>query len=198
MLTVPRRRWRVTWPFELDLDLSTQIHPTQIANYEYRQYIRGGVWYRYGLQNHWGDWYNANEKGAFKIPAYIPPAPGSGLPGLSHNLVGLSENICKEDGINRHGVDVRYGYRSGLAMNQPGERDEWITPHQYRLRDTPSVADDCPALAYADQVEVWFEMFFDGYVVELGLNPSNKLVPKRVVASRTWKCHQSNVRLSLK
>lgn len=112
--------------------------------------------------------------------------------------MGLSENICKEDGIIRNGVDVRYGYRSGLAMNQPGERDEWITPHQYRLRDTPSVADDCPALAYADQVEVWFEMYFDGYVVELGLNASNKLVPKRVVASRTWKCHQSNVILRLR
>ena len=190
------RRWKVSWMFELDLDLNRQIHPTKIGCYEYRQYIRGGVWWRYGLEGFWSPtWYNANEKGAFKIPAYVPPTPGSGLPATGAGP-GLHESIWKEDGIVRNG-DERYGYRSSIPMNHPGERDQWVDAYTYRLRDTPSIGDTSPTRGLADAVEVWFELYFTGYVIELGMDPANRFVPRRIVASESWKCHQSNIRLAL-
>lgn len=195
-----RRRWRVSWMFELDLDLNRQIYPTKIGGYEYRQYIRGGVWWRYGLQNYWGsggdkDWYDAAQKGAFKIPAYVPPPSGAGLPPNPAGQ-GLIYGTWKEDGIIRNGEE-RYGYRSSLGMNHPGERDQWVDAYTYRLRDTPSIADDSPALANADAIEVWFELYFTGYVIEMGADGANRPVPKRIVATESWKCHNSSIKFRL-
>ena len=41
---------------------------------------------------------------------------------------------------------MRYGYRTGVKVNLPRERDEWLgrplTSLQYRLRDAPSLEGD--------------------------------------------------------
>ena len=162
----------------------------QAQQFEYRQFIRGVVWYRKWIDDTAGDWVKvdrgvADKDKAFKIPAYAGAPVTSGLPATAVAGVGLDDWRWKEDGVIRHGQAVRYGYRTGVKVSGPRERDEWLGPPltslQYRLRDAPSLEDDWGS--YSNWIELYFDLEFKGFVVEL---KTDFVTPVRVVAQRSW------------
>ena len=126
-----QRRWRGYGKFDLEIDLDSRLPETQVRNFEYRQFIRGVVWYRKWIDDTAGDWVKvdhgvANSNKAFKIPAYAGVPMASGLPATAVAGVGLDDWKWKEDGVIRHGQAVRYGYRGDVKVSVPRERDEWL------------------------------------------------------------------------
>ncbi len=186
-----RRRWRGYGKFDLEIDLDSRLPETQVGNFEYRQFIRGVVWYRKWIDDTAGDWVKvdhgvADSNKAFKIPAYAGVPVASGLPATAVAGVGLDDWRWKEDGVIRHGQAVRYGYRGNVKVSGLSERDEWLggeplTSLQYRLRDAPSLEDDWGS--YANWIELYFDLEFKGFVVELDID---FVAPVRVVAQRSW------------
>ena len=184
-----RRRWRGYGKFDLEVDLDSRLTAAQAQQFEYRQFIRGVVWYRKWIDDTAGDWVKvdrgvADIHKAFKIPAYAGAPMTSGLPATAVAGVGLDDWQWKEDGIIRGAQAMRYGYRTGAKMNQARERDEWLGPPltslQYRLRDAPSLEEDW---GVANWVELYFDLEFQGYVIEL---KTDFVTPLRVVAQRSW------------
>lgn len=185
-----RRRWRGYGKFDLEMDLDPRLTGLQALQFEYRQYIRGVVWYRKWIDDTAGDWVKvdrgvADSAKAFQIPAYAGVSVMSGLPATAVSGVGLDDWKWKEDGIIRSGQAVRYGYRAGVKVSGPRERDEWLGPPltslQYRLRDAPSLEDDWGS--FSNWAELYFDLEFKGFVIELA---TDLVTPERVVASRSW------------
>jgi hypothetical protein len=185
-----QRRWRGYGKFDLAIDLDPRIPETQVGHFEYRQFIRGVVWYRRWIDDTAGDWVKvdrgvADSGKAFQIPAYAGAPMTSGLPATAVAGVGLDDWRWKEDGIIRNNQAVRYGYRTGVKVSGPGERDEWLGPPltslQYRLRDEPSLEDDWGS--FSNWIELYFDLEFKGFVVELD---TDFVTPLRVVEQRSW------------
>jgi hypothetical protein len=185
-----RRRWRGYGKFDLEVDLDPRVPETQVQHFEYRQFIRGVVWYRRWMDDTAFDWVKvdrgvADRDKAFKIPAYAGAPTTSGLPAEAVAGVGLDDWRWKEDGIIRSGQAVRYGYRTGVKVSGPRERDEWLGPvltsFQYRLRDEPSLEDAWGTVS--NWIELYFDLEFKGFVVELD---TDLVTPLRVVEQRSW------------
>ncbi len=185
-----QKRWRGFGKFDLEVDLDSRLTATQAVQFEYRQFIRGVVWYRKWIDDTAGDWVKvddgvADNRKAFRIPAYAGAPVTSGLPATAVPRVGLDDWKWKEDGVIRNGQAVRYGYRGGVKVSGQRERDEWLGPPLtsllYRLRDAPALEDDWGN--YANWVELYFDLEFKGFVIELA---ADLVTPLRVAAQRSW------------
>ena len=161
-----QRRWRGYGKFDLEVDLDSRLPALQVLQFEYRQFIRGVVWYRKWIDDTAGDWVKvdsgvADRNKSFKIPAYAGAPMTSGLPATAVAGVGLDDWRWKEDGIIRGTQAMRYGYRGGAKMSGLRERDEWLgaplTSLQYRLRDAPSLEGD-----WGDIIELGRAVFRPG------------------------------------
>jgi hypothetical protein len=180
-----KRRWRGCGWFDLEVDLDSRLTAQQAQQFEYRQFIRGVVWYRKWIDDTAGDWKKVDRQ-AFQIPAYAGAPTASGLPATAVAGVGLDDWKWKEDGIIRQGQAVRYGYRTAVKVSGPNERDEWLGPPQaslqYRLRDRPALEDDWGSYG-ANWVELYVDLEFKGFVIELD---TDFVTPLRVVEQRSW------------
>lgn len=113
------------------------------------------------------------------------------------NSVGLS-SAWKEDGIIREGKPMPYGYRSSAYSNgDSNEQDTWRTGHKYELADTVSIGGTwrdsvvvlSQPLGRVNWIEVWIEIHFRGYVVELNAPGGT---PMKVIARKEWSVIKNN------
>lgn len=206
-------RWKVSANFQVGVQLNPQLMGVQCAPYEYRQYIKGDVWLREWI----GDkpvptphdpgnegWFQVDagtiedRKKTFQIPRYAGlKSTLSGLPTTPVNSVGLS-SAWKEDGIIRNGIPMPYGYRSSAYSNgDSNEQDTWRTGHKYELADTVSIGGTwrdsvvvlSQPLGRVNWIEVWIEIHFRGYVVELNAPGGT---PMKVIARKEWSVIKNN------
>lgn len=182
-------RWRAACVFKVHVGLNPALTEDQACRYEYRQFIRGNIWVKADGQ----DWVFANK--ALKVPAYGGGAASVGLPSDSVTGSILHETKWKEDGEVRDPQDRYYGHRISALVRDARCQDEWL-PHQvghdYYLSDQPSVTGTWPKIP----IEVWMELYFQGYIVEVEEDDNGFTTPIRVVQKKTWMCHSQTMRLS--
>ena len=182
-------RWRAACVFKVHVGLNPALKPEQACRYEYRQFIRGNIWVKTDGQ----DWVFANK--ALQVPEYGGCAASVGLPSDSVPGSILHETRWKEDGEVRKPQDRYYGHRISALVRDERCQDEWL-PHQvghdYYLSDQPSITGTWPKIP----VEVWMELFFQGYIVEVEEDEQGFTTPIRVVQKKSWICHSQTMRLS--
>jgi hypothetical protein len=180
--------WRVSCQFDLMIQLDPTLAAVELAQIEYRQFISGGVWFRRGALP-WTADNNPNGNASFKIPPYAGQSRVAGIPAKAVPGQGLSLMEWKEDGeVDRNGTE-RYGYRNSTPTNLSDEVDRW-TPTQasgfcYNLRDTPSFA--APWANLDLSVEVWVELYFKGFVVQVEQDENLNTQPIKVLKQTSWK-----------
>lgn len=185
-------RWRAACVFKVHVGLNPLLTEDEVCRYEYRQFIRGGIWTRVGNQI-WQPRPDANK--ALKVPAYGGCSPSIGLPSAAVPTTILDETHWKEDGEVRSPKDRYYGHRISALVRDGRCQDEWL-PHQvgrdYYLSDQPSITGTWPG----QTVEVWMELYFQGYIVEVEEDDEGLTRPIRVVQSKNWVCHSQTMTLS--
>ena len=193
-----KKMWQAACQFDVTVEIDPALDDLEKLNIEYRQYIRGGVWVKRGTQD-WTADNDPNGNKAFPIPAYPGQSKVSGIPMAAVPGTGLSLS-WKEDGQIETGGTERYGYRDTANVNAGNEIDIWGTPNQitgrkYRLRDTPSIAGEWGS---GDSVEVWIELYFKGFVVEVerdGVTGITK--PVKILKQKDWSYFWPDKKLSL-
>lgn len=177
-----RRMWRLSCQFDIYVEIDKSVSPEECSRIEYRQFIRGGIWTTERGES-WTTPANANH--VIPIPPYRGNMLCSDLPQNEVDGVGLSLD-WKEDGKG----DQRYGYRHVPKVDFMREKDLW-KPNQmegrsYHCRDTPSIAG---LWSYADDhsMNVWAELYFNGYVVEVERYDEGPALPIRVLKELSWK-----------
>lgn len=182
---VGAKMWQVSCQFDVKINLDPKLTAEERSRIEYRQFIAGGVWIARGSYQ-WTNEANGNKH--FPIPPYAGQDLVHGIPMGSVPGVGLS-TYWKEDGLISGGTVKRYGYRDTADQYGTSEMDMWTYPdpktgHGYRLRDTPSISGEW---GYGDKVKVWIELYFKGFVVEVGRNtPAGPTYPVRILKQRSW------------
>jgi len=177
------KKWWASCQFEVRIELDEKLSPAELAQIEYRQFIRGGVWFRRGTEA-WKPDHLPNGNAAFKIPAYGGLAkPVIGIPSGAVAGAGLSFD-WKEDGEVEAGGTERYGYRDTANVAAKNEVDHWQSVHSYLARDTPSIGGDWGSQGEA--VEVWIELYFQGFVVQVERNAAKKTQPVKVLDKLSW------------
>lgn len=174
-------RWRASCQFDMSIEIDPSIG-ADVANIEYRQFIKGGIWVREGDE----DWKVApNGNIALPIPAYAGTSANNELPKPAVPGVGLS-SAWKEDGQQKGSNPNLYGYRKTATTNLSREKDFWAPNyygHNYQLRDTPSIS----GWWNNKPIEVWIELYFMGCVVEVQRHPvTDATTVSRVIKSKTW------------
>lgn len=107
-----------------------------------------------------------------------------GIPDVAVPRWGLDLE-WKEDGNGAK----RYGYRDTANEIGVNERDQWTYPTPahgttYRMRDTPSISGEWGT---GDAVELWVELYFLGYVVEVSRDaPHLPTYPLRILKWKSW------------
>lgn len=192
-----RKRWQVACQFDLKIKLATNLTPLELNAIEYRQFIRGGVWYRRGNEP-WTADDKPNGNPSFRIPAYAGQSKANGLPSAAISGTGLSLH-WKEDGEIESGGTERFGYRDTAEVDSSNEKDLWYpvtsSGENYHLRDTPSFSGDWGS---GDSVEVWVELYFQGFVVQVEHdNITGKPTPIKVLKKKSWSYFWPNQKLSL-
>lgn len=182
------KMWQAACQFEVKIEIDPLLPEFDRNAIEYRQYVRGGVWWRRGNQAWTGD-NDPNGNKHFKIPAYAGQSKVSGIPMAAVPGKGLSLS-WKEDGETEDNKPTeRYGYRDTASLVLTNEIDLWtnknqITGRSYLLRDTPSIAQPWYS---GDSVEVWIELYFKGFVVEVDRDPvTNVTRPIRILKQKEW------------
>jgi peptidoglycan hydrolase-like protein with peptidoglycan-binding domain len=182
-------RWRAACVFKVHVGLNPNLTQEQACRYEYRQFIRGNIWVKVDGK----DWVFAN--GALKVPAYGGCQAAIGLPRDSVTGDSLNEHQWKEDGEVRSPKDRYYGHRISALVRDSRCQDEWLphgVGHDYYLSDQPSITGTWPKVP----IEVWMELYFQGYVVEVEEDDQGFTRPIRVVQQKNWVCHSQTMRLS--
>lgn len=180
-----KKMWQASCQFDVAIELDSKLEPVQCGQIEYRQFIRGGVWVRRGNQP-WTDDNNPNGNAFFRIPAYAGQSRLADMPmhAVSGNTLSLR---WKEDGEIENGQIERYGYRDTATVDTAHEKDIWMpynsSGRSYRLRDTPSIRGEWGS---GDSVEVWIELYFKGYVVEVERDASDKTIPIKILKQKSW------------
>jgi hypothetical protein len=191
-----KKRWQVACQFDVKIKLANNLSAMEKHDIEYRQFIRGGVWFRRG-NNPWTADDKPNGNPSFRIPPYAGQPKVNGLPGAAISGTGLSLH-WKEDGEVESGGTERYGYRDADEVNSSNEIDLW-TPNMsagetYHLRDTPSFSGEWGA---GDSVEVWFEVYFQGFVVQVERdNVHGNPTPVKVLKKKSWSYFWPDQKLS--
>lgn len=185
-------RWRLACVFKVHVGLNPLLTADEVLKYEYRQFIRGGVWTR----NVGSPWLNAPDGNkAFSIPAYTGCAASVGLPSAAVPHGILDFDRWKEDGEVRLPQNRMYGHRISALVRDGRCQDEWL-PHEvgrdYYGSDMPSVTGTWTGTP----VEVWFELYFKGFVVEVTEDDYGNTTPIRVVQSKNWACYSSSMILN--
>jgi len=179
-----QKMWQASCQFEVQVELDSNLPALERGLIEYRQYIRGGVWVRKG-SDEWTDDDNPNGNKSFAIPPYKGQTKVPQLPMAKVDGVGLSLS-WKEDGQIESGQTERYGYRETIGVIATNEADIWrpenTAGHIYFLRDTPSIRGKWDG----DSIEVWIELYFKGFVVEVELDETYSTRPVRVLAAKKW------------
>jgi len=190
--------WQASCQFDVRVEIDSSVAELESMNIEYRQYIRGGVWVRRGNEDWTAD--NApNGNGYFPIPPYAGQNKAAGIPRSAVTGTGLSVE-WKEDGQIESGGIERYGYRDTANVEAANEIDKWSNPSQltgrtYRLRDTPSLRGRWGS---GDSVEVWIELWFKGFVVEVERDDVTNITrPIRVLKQKDWSYFWLEEKLSL-
>ncbi|MEP6849700.1 MAG: hypothetical protein ABI999_12660 [Acidobacteriota bacterium] len=183
-----QKKWQASTQFEVTIDIDrTDMTDLELASIEYRQYIRGGVWTRRGTKD-WPLDSAPDGNKSFAIPKYagqkdiiVPLIP---IYAVNHEELDMSH--YKEDGQIEKGGEEWYGYRAWANVEAPNEVDKW-TPEgpsgtRYLARDTPSIMDDW---GDGESVEVWIELYFKGFVVEVDL-PDTRTRPIKMLKHHAW------------
>jgi hypothetical protein len=194
-----QKMWQASCQFDVQIDIDPKLDEFVRSSIEYRQYIRGGVWFRRGNQAWTGD--NApNGNPKFKIPAYAGQSKVAGIPTTAVSGKGLSLS-WKEDGEEEDNVPTeRYGYRDTATLIKTNEIDVWSKPNQitgstYFLRDTPSISQPW---FDGQSVEVWIELYFKGFVVEVDRDPVTNITrPTRILKQKEWSYFWPDKKLNL-
>lgn len=192
-----KKMWQASCQFSVKVEIDNSVGDLDRLKIEYRQFIRGGVWIRRGNQ----DWTADNDPNGnkfFKIPPYSGIAGVAGLPVSAVSGQGLSLS-WKEDGEVETGGTERFGYRATANVNTPNEVDLWNNPTQltgrsYLLKDTPSIAGEWGA---GESVEVWIELYFKGFVVEVKQPPTGPTIPVKVLKQKEWSYFWPDQKLDL-
>ena len=191
-----KKMWQASCQFDVKIEIDNNLDDLEKMKIEYRQFIRGGVWVRRGNEE-WTDDLHPNGNAFFAIPQYSGSSV-SGLPQGAVSGTGLSLS-WKEDGEVETGGTERFGYRETANVDTANEIDKWsntsqLTGRSYHLRDTPSIAGEWGS---GDSVEVWIELYFKGFVVEVEQNDSGPTKAIRVLKKKDWSYFWSNKKLSL-
>lgn len=182
-------RWRAACVFKVHVGLNPALTQEQACRYEYRQFIRGNIW----VKADGGPWVFANQ--ALKVPAYGGCAASIGLPSDPCTGNILDEMKWKEDGEVRQPKDRYYGRRISALVRDARCQDEWLpheVGHHYYLSDQPSIA----GTWRKGPVEVWMELYFQGYIIEVEEDDEGFNKPVRVVQKKTWTCHSQTMKLT--
>lgn len=189
------KMWQASCQFEVRIELDTKFKGAERASIEYRQFICGGVWIRRGSEEWTGD-DKPNGNKHFLIPPYAGQTKSIGLPMAPVPGTGLSFQ-WKEDGEIEAGKIERYGYRDTVPLVKTNEVDSWRPAHSlghsYLLRDTPSIRGEWGG---GDKVDVWIELFFQGFVVQVERDASDNTQPVRVLKQKSWQYLWQDQRLS--
>lgn len=192
-----KKMWQASCQFDVKIEIDSKLDDLSKMSIEYRQFIRGGVWVRRGHEA-WTDDLHPNGNVHFPIPAYGGQSKSNGLPMAAVSGTGLSLS-WKEDGEVESGGTERFGYRATANVNSTNEIDQWTNPTQitgrsYLLRDTPSIAGEWGS---GDSVEVWIELYFKGFVVEVEQPPTGPTRAVRVLKQKEWSYFWPDKKLSL-
>lgn len=195
--TTGKKMWQASCQFEAAVEIDASVPELDRLKVEYRQFIRGGVWVRRGNQQ-WTADNDPNGNKHFKVPPYAGIAGVAGLPSGAVSGTGLSLS-WKEDGEVETGGTERFGYRADANVNTANEVDLWtnttqLTGRSYKLRDTPSIAGEWGS---GDTVEVWIELYFKGFVVEVEQPPTGPTKAVRVLKQKDWSYMWADKKLSL-
>lgn len=179
-----KQRWRASCQFDLEIELNNALPSSELVKYEYRQFICGGVWAwtKGGSETDWSVEPNGNA--AIRVPSYAGQPLANGLPGRPVGGIGLS-NEWKEDGSFQGNTPLMYGYRKTANMDLTDEKDLWLPNmygRRYKLRDTPSIAGDWVGWP----VQLWIELYFRGYIVEVSRDADDNPTVQRVVKTLSW------------
>ncbi len=182
-----KKMWQASCQFEVKVEIDPKLDDFERTQIEYRQYIRGGVWFRRGTQQ-WSADNDPNGNRYFAIPPYSGQSKASGIPSKAVSGTGLSL-AWKEDGQVETGGTERFGYRDHATVNATHEADLWTNDNQingrtYYLKDTPSFAGEWGS---GDSVEVWIELYFKGFVVEVERDEHTDVTrPIKVLREKEW------------
>jgi hypothetical protein len=195
--TTGKKMWQASCQFDVSVEIDSSVSDLDRLKIEYRQYIRGGIWVRRGNEA-WTADNDPNGNKFLPIPPYTGLAGVTGIPAGGVSGTGLSLS-WKEDGQVETGGTERYGYRADANVNKPNEIDLWSNPTQltgriYKLRDTPSIAGEWGS---GDSVEVWIELWFKGFVVEVVQPPTGPTKPISVLKQKEWSYFWPDKKLSL-
>ncbi|MGD9589672.1 MAG: hypothetical protein AB7Q37_14785 [Pyrinomonadaceae bacterium] len=195
--TTGKKMWQASCQFEVKIELANDLDDLEKNAIEYRQFIRGGVWVRRGNQD-WTDDSNPNGNPHFKIPPYKGQTKVNGIPKAAVSGTGLSLS-WKEDGEVEAGGTERFGYRTTADITTTNEVDLWTNPNQitgrtYKLLDTPSIAGEWGS---GDSVELWIELYFKGFVVEVETTDTDVSRPIRILKQKSWSYFWPDKKLKL-
>lgn len=189
-------RWRAACVFNVVVDLNPLIKSDDLLKYEYRQFIRGGVWSR-TTDKPWTTPPNANSAfdipdRDFVIPGYKKADSGCGFPAGAPAGKGLDVNGWKEDGeLRKDKPTRRFGHRQTAVTVDGKYRDLW-SGHRYHLSDQPSLTGTWDGRT----VEVWIELYFQGFVVEVSEDEEGVVQPVKILKSKSWQCHSQTMTLN--
>jgi len=184
-----KHMWQAACTFEVRIQLDPRMDFQELMNIEYRQFISGGVWVRQGNRL-WTADDNPNANDKFLIPPYAGQTKVSGIPMRAVRGKGLSLMYWKEDGKD-DGTNpvVRYGHRNANPNNHGNEVDRWSPGHldgfAYTLKDKPAIWGEWPIPA--EKIEVWIELYFKGFVVQVERNEHGDSLPIKILKEKEWK-----------